>query len=161
MTDFHKLSPADQARFAQALSDAATAIGGKSFFLSLIETVRGAKPAVLISPKCTFEFPHGRAKWNKVIFQDKIDLLSKRAKEETLLPEESDKKHKTALNMLRTLSPVQFEVSGKIRSEYPGFSFGVFDENGAIDPLFETIFLSPVAFAREALRFNPAKGEDV
>lgn len=161
MTDFHKLSPQEQARFSQVLNAAAAAIGGKSFFLSLIETVRGAKPAVLISPKCNCEFPNGRIKWNKVIFQDKIELLSKRAKEESLLPPESDKKYKTVLNMVRTLSPVRFEVSGKIRSEYPGFGFGVLDESGRIDPLFEAIFLSPVAFTREAFRFTPPEVDHV
>ncbi|MGE4294866.1 MAG: hypothetical protein AB7E49_04105 [Campylobacterales bacterium] len=161
MTDFHKLTPADQARFSQVLNDAATAIGGKSFFLSLVETVRGAKPAVIINPKCTFEFPHGRVKWNKVIFQDKIELLAKRAKEESLLPPESDKKYKTVFNMVRTLGPVRFEVTGKIRGEYPGFGFDVLSESGRIDPLFEAIFLSPVAFSREAFRFTPPEAEHV
>lgn len=159
MTDFHKLSPENQIRFSKALNDAAVAIGGKSFLLSLIETIRAAKPPFVISPKCTFEFPHGRVKWNKVIFQDKIDLLSKRAKEPALLPDESDKKYKTALNMVRTLGPVRFEVTGKIRNEYPGFGFGILDESSGVDPLFEAIFLSPVAFAREALRFEAPQGE--
>ena len=53
----------------------ATSIGGKNHFLSLIESIRMARPHPLLAKDASFRFNKGSIKWGKVIFKDKVNLL--------------------------------------------------------------------------------------
>ena len=67
-------------------------------------------------------------------------------------------KRKKILNMVKTLSPIEFAVTPQNPNDGEGFSFGVFDkvEDGCaiINPIFTAIFFCSVEFTKKALKYG-------
>lgn len=135
----------------QQLAECAKAMGGKNFFLQLLEAIREAKPNPIINKSCEFHYSLGKIKWSKPIFRDKLTLLfqlRKLSKNGNIFPKEESKGYKSALNLLRTLNPVIFKINPKNKKDGPGFTLHAFDivdqKSTFINPLFDAVFLSPI-----------------
>lgn len=144
------------------LNQCAEAMGGKNFFLTMLEAIREAKFNLLSDKNCLFPCETGQIKWNKVIFLDKVELLLKIYTENSdgnLLPDEKEKGHKSVTNMLRALKPIEFTVKPKNRKDGEGFSFKMIeiadDGTTRIDPIFEVLFLKKMGQAKSLLNDKP------
>ena len=107
MCDFDALSDEDKRIRHREMLQYAESFGGQNFFLRLIEAIRESKRDPLVAQDSKFDMEIGYIKWNKVIFNDKLQLLQRvrrdEIKRDNLLPPKDDKSYKKVLNLLRTL----------------------------------------------------------
>ncbi len=143
----------------QLLRECAEKVGGKNFFLTLAETIRTTREGIIVGEKKQINYPSGTITWNKNLHADNWRLLIESAKVRTkdgniLLPEE-DKRHKSILNMIRTLKPLTFTVTPKNGEDGEGFSFSaleVIDEKTTlISPLFKALFVMPIEVLKKSM----------
>jgi len=139
-------------------SECAKSIGGKNYFLKLLETIREAKPHPLMSKNSKFYFSHGIVSWSKPIFKEKLVLLQhirNITKDGNIFPKKGTKSQKSIMNLLRMLHPVTFHVDTKNKKDGQGFTFHAFDiineSTTRINPIFEAIFFSRVNHVKKLL----------
>ena len=77
MIDYNSLDDATKERLRKQINDCAQSLGGKNYFLQLLEAIRAEHNHPLITKDLSFRFNHGIVKWKKVIFKDKVQLLIK------------------------------------------------------------------------------------
>lgn len=163
MCDFNILTDEEKKVHHEKLLKCANDFGGKNFFLHLLEAIRETKPHPLTSGSKKFEIDLGTISWNKVIFEDKLQLLLKARKKESeqdnLLPDKEEKSYKKVLNVVRTLKPIVFHVRPSDPKDGSGFFFQPFeriDENKTkLNPLFDAIFFCSVESVKQALNYTP------
>ncbi|MDQ7083610.1 MAG: hypothetical protein Q9M36_01175 [Sulfurovum sp.] len=162
MCDFNTLSHEDKLLHQQKLLACATQFGGKNFFLQLLEAIRETKPHPLTSGTSAFYIELGNITWNKVIFNDKLQVLLKaRVNESTqdnLLPQKNEKNYKKILNVVRTMKPIVFHVKPANPEDGSGFFFQPFDMIDAnktkLNPLFDALFFCSVATIKKVLNYE-------
>jgi hypothetical protein len=159
MCDFNTLDDEQKLLHHQKLMVYADAYGGVNFFLQLLEALRAATAHPLGSRYSDFVFELGNIKWNKVIFNDKIVLLTQARREESkqgnFLPPKGSKNHKKVLNLVRTLSPITFTVKPLDGED---FSFNAFDiindETTKLNPLFDVMFFCSMDTVKKILSYK-------
>jgi len=162
MCDFNNLTDEEKLHYHTLLMTAANNYGGLNFFLQLIEKLRETSPHPLSSRHQDFLFDLGDVRWGKTIFNDKIELIKetriKRAKEESFLPNEDEKKYKKILNLIRTLEPITFSVRPNFRDDGNGFDFKAFEKDEAknikLTPLFEALFFCSTDTVKKILNYK-------
>jgi hypothetical protein len=163
MCDFNALTDEEKLLHHKKLLDSANAFGGKNFFLQLLETIRETKPHPLTAGNSEFEMELGTITWNKVIFNDKLQLLLKarvnEGKQDNLLPSKDEKNFKKVLNVVRTLKPIVFHVKPANKEDGSGFffqAFDILDENKTkLNPLFDALFFCSVDTVKKVLNYEP------
>jgi len=160
----HTDTPNDEANQLQheTLLQCAERFGGKNFFLQLLEAIREVKPHPLIEASKRFDMPLGTITWNKVIFNDKLQLLftarTQEGKRNNFLPP-NEKQYKKILNLVRTLHPIVFEIRPNDPEDGEGFTvhpFDIIDENTTrINPVFDALFFSSVETVKKTLNYTP------
>ena len=97
MCDFNTLTDEQKKLHHEKLLSCANNFGGKNFFLQLLETIRESKQHPLIAGTMSFEIELGSIKWNKAIFNDKLQVLIKarknESKQDNLLPNADEKNY--------------------------------------------------------------------
>lgn len=163
MCDFNTLTDEEKKQHHEKLLQCANNFGGKNFFLNLLEAIRETKPHPLTAGNSEFKIEEGTIKWNKVIFNDKLQVLLKaRVKEseqDNLLPKKEEKSYKKILNVVRTLKPIVFHVKPADPQDGPGFFFQPFDmineEKTKLNPIFDAMFFCSVESVKKALNYEP------
>lgn len=163
MCDFNALTNEEKLLYHKKLLECANNFGGKNFFLQLLEAIREAKPHPLTAANREFIIGLGSIKWNKVIFNDKLQLLLKaRVKESeqgNFLPDPNSKAYKKVLNVVRTLKPIVFHVRPALKEDGPGFFFQPFeiiDETTTkLTPVFDALFFCSVETVKKILNYKP------
>ena len=162
MCDFNALTDEEKVLHHQKLLQCANNFGGKNFFLQLLEAIRETKPHPLAAGNSEFSIELGTIKWNKVIFNDKLQLLIKarvnESKQDNLLPTKDEKNYKKILNVVRTLKPIVFNVKPSDKEEGSGFffqPFDVIDENTTkLNPVFDALFFCSVDTVKKVLNYE-------
>jgi len=163
MCDFNNLTDEEKLHYHTMLLEAAEKFGGKNFFLHLLEAIRESKPHPLTAANCTFTMELGEIKWNKVIFNDKLQLLQKMRTGESergnLLPSEDAKNYKKVLNLVRTLKPIVFHVKPVNKEDGTGFFFQPFEvideKTSRLNPLFDALFFCAIGTVKKILNYEP------
>ncbi len=163
MCDFNNLNDEEKKLYHEQLLQCANNFGGKNFFLHLLEAIRETKPHPLIAANSQFDMELGTITWNKVIFNDKLQLLLKarvnESKQDNLLPGKEEKSFKKILNLVRALKPIVFHVHPANKEDGQGFYFQTFDvinaEKTKLDPLFDAVFFCSVDAVKKALNYEP------
>jgi len=163
MCDFNTLSNEEKLHYHTLLNDTAKKFGGKNFFLHLLEAIRTENPHPLTNKNREFSFELGSVKWNKVIFNDKLQLLQKvrinESKQNNLLPSKEEKHYKKVLNLVRTLKPIVFHVKPAHKEDGPGFFFQPFEridkETTKLNPLFDVLFFCAIGTVKKILNYEP------
>jgi len=163
MCDFNLLSDEEKQLHHETLLACANNFGGKNFFLHLLEAIRETKPHPLTAGNMAFDIELGSISWNKVIFNDKLQLLLKahknESKQDNFLPNKEEKNYKKILNVVRTLKPIVFHVKPANPEDGAGFffqSFDVIDENKTkLNPLFDALFFCSVDTVKKLLNYEP------
>lgn len=162
MCDFNSLSDEEKQLHHETLLECATNFGGKNFFFHLLEAIRETKPHPLTSRNMAFDIELGSITWNKVIFNDKLQLLlkarKKESKQDNLLPEKDEKNYKKILNVVRTLKPIVFRVTPANPKDGKRFffqAFDIIDENKTkLNPLFDALFFCSVDTVKKLLNYE-------
>ena len=163
MCDFNALTDEEKLLHHQKLLQCANAFGGKNFFLQLLEAIRETKSHPLVAGNSEFNIELGTIKWNKVIFNDKLQLLIKarvnEGKQDNLLPAKEEKNYKKVLNVVRTLKPIVFHVKPANEEDGSGFffqAFDIIDENTTkLNPVFDALFFCSVDTVKKVLNYEP------
>lgn len=143
----------------EILNTSSASIGGKNFFLTLAETIRTTREGIIVSEKKQINYPTGVMTWNKTLHADNWRLLIEaakvRTKDDNILLPSDDKRHKSILNMIRTLKPLTFSVKPSNPEDGEGFEFHpleIIDEKTTrITPLFKALFVMPVELLKKRL----------
>lgn len=141
------------------LKEYTQAVGGKNFFLGLAETIRTTREGIFVSENKRMNYPNGTMVWNKTLHADNWRLLLESAKVRTkdgnILINSEDKRHKSILNMIRTLKPLVFTVTPKNSEDGTGFSFHaleIVDEKTTyVTPIFKAMFTIPLEVLRKQI----------
>ncbi|MBT3299662.1 MAG: hypothetical protein HN657_02340 [Candidatus Marinimicrobia bacterium] len=164
MNNFNPLDLYPQEELQKDLLRCAKSIGGKNYFLQLLEALRNEQTPALVAKNSTFRFPLGTVKWTKPIFREKFTLLKQlrlEHKDGNIFPKKGIKKHKSIMNLLRALKPIAFIVQPKNKKDGEGFTFHPFDivdeKTTLINPLFEVLFFSPVYQIKKILNKKPSR----
>ena len=163
MCDFNTLTDEEKILYHEKLLQCANNFGGKNFFLQLLEAIRETKPHPLIAGNSEFRIELGTIKWNKVIFNDKLQLLLKarvnESKQDNFLPNPEEKNYKKILNIVRTLKPIVFQVKPVIKEDGAGFLFQPFDiideSKVKLNPIFDAVFFCSVDTVKKILNYEP------
>jgi len=163
MCDFNTLNNEDKKIQHEQILQYAESFGGKNFFLHLLEAIRETKPHPLTAGNSEFNMELGSIKWNKVIFNDKLQLLQKarvnETKQNNLLPATDEKSYKKILNLVRTLKPIVFHVKPANKEDGTGFFFQAFDiidkDTTKLNPIFDALFFCSVESVKKALNYKP------
>lgn len=163
MCDFNTLTDEEKKLHHEKLLQCANNFGGKNFFLQLLEAIRETKPHPLTAGSTQFNIELGTIKWNKVIFNDKLQLLLKarvnESEQDNFLPKPDEKNYKKILNVVRTLKPIVFHVKPTDKEDGPGFFFQPFDivdENKTkLNPVFDALFFCSVETVKKTLNYEP------
>jgi len=169
MCNFNKQSDDAKVLIHLFMLKSAEALGGVNFLLKLIESMKEKKPNPLMQKNMYIKSDEADIEWNKVVFKDKFDILeeiirSHKSSEEpnfNILENESTKKAKKILNMVKTLAPIEFTVNPANSSEFGGFNFKIFDKVEtdfvSINPIFIAMFFCSTEFTKKALKYTPNK----
>jgi len=164
MCNFNKQTEDTKALIHLFMTKAAENVGGTNFLLELMEAMKSKKPHALSEKNSQVASNHTIIKWNKVVFQDKVDLIraildNHRSSENpdfNILSEPNAKKRKNILNMVRTLTPLEFVVTPQSHLDGGGFNFKVFDavsdDEVKLNPIFITMFFCSTEFTKKALK---------
>ena len=166
MCNFNKQNQDTKALIHLFMKKAAQNIGGVNFLLALLEAMKTKKTHPLMYKECKISSNNTIISWNKTVFKDKVDileeiLLSHKSSEEpdfNILNNDSQKKKKKILNMVRALTPIEFIVTPQNQNDGGGFSFKVFDtikdDYVTINPIFIAMFFCSVEFTKKALKYE-------
>ncbi len=162
MFDFNSLPDEQKAYYHDKLHEYAERIGGVNFLLLLIEAIKEASPHPLTATHRELSLSSVKLKWNKVIFNDKLQLLIKThengGKGGNLLPKKETKGFKKVLNLLRMMKPIIFTVMPAHREDGEGFIFQPFEiiseSNTKLNFIFEILFFSSMGSVKEILNYK-------
>jgi len=159
--NFNDLSNEEKEQLHVELTNNANSVGGKNFFLKMIEDIREEKPKALLNKSATFHYAQGKITWKKSIFKDTLtclyDAMRREEKAGDMLNGINPKEYKAAMNMMRALKPVKVEVLPK-PEECEGFSMEILDasqeKKTKISLMFKIIFFYNVDFAKQLLDYK-------
>lgn len=166
MCNFSKQNVDTKALIHLLMKKCADAVGGANFLLGLIEAMKEKKPNALIINTCKVDSKELKISWNKIVFKDKFDILedvirSHKSSEDqdfNILQNDSLKKKKKILNMVKTLAPIEFTVIAKDAENGAGFNFKIFetieDDSVTINPVFAAMFFCSAEYMKKALRYE-------
>ena len=157
MIDYNSLDDVTKEDLRKQINDCAQSLGGKNYFLQLLEAIRGEHHHPLMAKDLSFRFKHGTVKWKKVIFKDKVQLLIKLLKNSeingNLMPKKGDKNYKTIMNLLRTLGPMKFKIQPKNSNDGDGYILHPLDRidesTSQINFMFEVVFFIPLYIVKK------------
>lgn len=142
-----------RAAIAARLNECAEALGGLGRLLSLVETVRGAKPSPLQNKTASFHYEYGKVSWDKVLFADKVETLAKLIQKHDTMDNLLQTASKKEQNTVRTLFPVTFTIAPKEGDAYTFKAIDAPDEKTArINPVFELLFFGSTGLIKKAIK---------
>jgi len=165
MCNFDKQTADTKTLIHLFMTKSAQALGGVNFLLNLIEEMKTNKPNALLAKNKYIKSTEATIEWQKVVFKDKFDILeevirSHKSNEEpnfNILENESDKKAKKILNMVKTLAPIEFTITVNGLHENQGFNFKIFDKVEkdfvSVNPIFVAMFFCSTEFTKKALKY--------
>jgi hypothetical protein len=159
---FIDMSSEEQLKLHNEILALANSVGGKNFFLSLLEDIKGTRPRPLLNSSNKFNYSNGTMIWNKTIFKDKLMLLLDYIKVEdrngSMLSGIDPKEYKKVMNMIRTLSPITIEVKPTNSEDGDGFSFPIMDtsvpKDTKVSLIFKILFLYNVEYTKKILNYE-------
>lgn len=166
MCNFNKQNEETKALVHLLMKKSAEVIGGTNFLLGLIEAMKLKRPNPLMYKECQISSNNTIIKWNKVVFKDKVTVLedilhSRKSSDDSdfnILANQSDKKKKIIMNVVRTLVPIEFVVTPQNPNDGGGFNFKVFetikDDYVKLNPIFIALFFCSTDFTKRALKYN-------
>ena len=161
MPHFNKLTEENKQELHNNLTSLVEKFGGVNFFLNFLEDIRATKPHPLISAYKDFKSEFADVYWDKVIFKDKLELLQKlrvsESERDNLLPEPNEKGHKKALNLVKTLRPIVFEIEIEGRDDIEKIEpfVVISDTKTKLNPLFDAIFFLSLDSVKRILNYKP------
>lgn len=160
--DFNKLDEQTKQQLHEEILSNANSIGGKNFFLQMIEDIKEEKPTPLINKSGSFHFSKGKISLSKSMFKEThgllFDAIRREEKTGDMLNGVNPKEYKLVMNMMRTLATVTISVMPKADIDGTGFNFSVLDtseeKKTKVTFMFKCIFFYSIDEAKKALNYE-------
>jgi hypothetical protein len=166
MCNFNKQNEETRAMIHLFMKKASENVGGTNFLLALMEAMKVQRPNALVYKGCKISSDKTTIEWNKIVFKDKFEILeaillshkSSETPDFNILKNDNVKQRKKILNMVRTLTPLEFIVTSNDSADGAGFNFKVFetieDDYVKINPIFVAMFFCSTEFTKKALKYT-------
>jgi hypothetical protein len=155
---FNNLSHEEKLEVQKNLNDCMEKIGGKNYFIGMIENIKDSKQHPLLNKTGKLHFENGTITWGKEIYKDKVTTLKNMLisnKDDNILETSNSKMKKEILNMIKTLSKLEFIIH--IKKEIV-FSFEPFeiisDDNIRLNHFFQIIFFDSLNNTKRILTYQ-------
>lgn len=161
--NFNKLDDATKLQLHKEITSFADVLGGKNFFLGMIEEIRAEKPNPLLNKTATFHTKKAKVTLSKSMFKETFtqlfDAIRREEKNGDMLDGIKPKEYKSMMNMMRTLAKVTITVVPKDDEHSEGFTFDILDttveKKTKVTFAFKAIFFYHLDVAKKALNYKP------
>lgn len=159
--DFNKLDNNLKEKLHNEFSTYVEVLGGKNFFLKMIEEIRAEKPNPILNKSGTFHTSKAKITLSKSMFKETFTLLfdAIRREEKTgdMLDGIDPKNYKATMNMMRTLKSVTVTIQSKDEDK-KSFSFPILDiseeKKTKVTFVFKAIFFYHLNEAKKAISYE-------
>ncbi|XPV69220.1 MAG: hypothetical protein ACNI25_01290 [Halarcobacter sp.] len=160
--NFNKLDVEQKQQLHEEITNYANSVGGKNFFLKMIEEIREQKPNPILNKSGIFHTTRLKISLNKTIFKDTFSTLFDAIRREErvgdMLNSVDTKEYKNCMNMMKTLKSTIITVQTKNEEDGEGFSFPILDtsveKNTKVTFIYKVIFFYHLDEAKKALNYN-------
>ncbi|WP_072682123.1 hypothetical protein [Arcobacter sp. LA11] len=159
--DFNKLDNNLKEEIHFEILAFANAMGGKNFFLKMIEEIRAEKPNPLLNKTGTFHTSKAKITLSKSMYKDTFSVLFDAIRREDrsgdMLNGIAPKEYKATMNMMRALAKVT--ITAESKEETGGtYDFTILDtseeKKTKVTFVFKAIFFYHLDEAKKALAFK-------
>jgi len=159
--DFNKLEESLKKEISFEISAFANAMGGKNFFLKMIEEIRAEKPNPLLNKTGVFHTSKAKITLSKSMYKDTFSILFDAIRREDrsgdMLNGIAPKEYKSTMNMMRALAKVIITVESK--EETGGtYEFSILDtseeKKTKVTFAFKAVFFYHLDEAKKALAYE-------
>jgi len=145
---FNNLSHDKKLEIQKLVINCMDTLGGRNYFLGMIEDIKDAKQHPLLNKTSKFHFKHGTISWGKEIYKDKVMAIKNmliKFSDDNILTIKDDKLQKDIKNSIRTLGKLTYTINIKDGNDYTFSSFNTISEdNVEIDTMFQIIFFDSI-----------------
>ncbi|MCP4970605.1 MAG: hypothetical protein GY932_08440 [Arcobacter sp.] len=160
--DFNKLDINTKENLHLEITSFANSVGGKNFFLKMIEEIRDIKPNPLLNKSGSFHTSRIKVTLTKSMFKDTFNTLFESIRREDksgdMLNGIAPKEYKATMNMMRALAKVDLNVAPKKEEDGTGFHLSILDtseeKKTKVTFIFKVIFFYHLDEAKKALSYK-------
>lgn len=158
--DFNKLDKSIKEELNKEFTSYAEILGGKNFFLKVLEEIREQKPNPMLNKTGSFHTSKAKITLSKSMFKETFSLLFDAIRREErhgdMLDGINPKEYKATMNMMRTLKSVTITIDSKEKEE--SFSFPILDiseeKKTKVTFTFKAFFFYHLDEAKKALNYT-------
>lgn len=155
---FNNLTSDEKLQLQQKLFQLMEILGGKNYFLKMLEEIREASQHPLLNKTGKYHFSQGTITWKKQIFKEKIQFLKNifvEYHDNNLLEIPNKKLQKEVINTINTLGKLTFEIATKENQHYSFQPFITLSETCIeIEPIFQILFFDSVVSTKKILDYK-------
>ncbi|MEA3513051.1 MAG: hypothetical protein U9R37_05565 [Campylobacterota bacterium] len=155
---FNNLSADEQINIQKIVLDCMEILGGRNYFLGMIEDIKESKQHPLLNKTGKCHFKHGTITWGKEIYKDKVEALKSlliNHQEENILTVKNEKLNKDVKNTIKTLGKLNFLIEIKDGNSFTFNPFKTINETDVeLNPLFQIIFFDSLNNTKRILDYK-------
>ncbi len=155
---FNNLSHEEKLEIQKIVINCMNTLGGRNYFLGMIEAVKESKQHPLLNKTGKFHFPHGTIFWGKEIYKDKVVTLKNMLisnENDNILDCENLKIKKSISNVIKTLGKLEFVISIDNEEKFKFKPFNTKNDNDVeLDPFFQIIFFDSLNNTKRILTYK-------
>ena len=155
---FNNLSHEEKLKIREIVSNCMDIIGGRNYFLGMIEDIKESKQHPLTNKTGKYHFKNGTITWEKQIFKEKISALKNMLivhEDDNILTVSNEKLNKDIKNSVKTLGKLEFTIQIKDGNKFKFKPFNTIDHNNVeLDPLFQIIFFDSLNNTKKILQYS-------
>lgn len=155
---FNNLSHDEKLDVQKLVIDCMDTLGGRNYFLGMIEDVRDGKQHPLLNKTSKFHFKHGTITWGKEIYKDKVMAIKNmliKYPDNNLLAIQDDKLQRDITNCIKTLGKLTYTINIKDGNDYTFKSFNTINkDNVELDTMFQIIFFDSINNTKKILDYK-------
>lgn len=160
--NFNNLTTEAKESLHKEIVSNAMSVGGKNFFIQMIENLRAYKRNPLLGSSQVFQSERVKISWSKAIYEKNLKALLNAIKREDrdgdMIEGLEGREYKETMNMMRTFKPIEFKIEPKSSEDREGFKLSILDTSESrktkISLMFKVIFVYNIEFAKKALSYS-------
>jgi len=160
--DFNKLDTTTKEKLHWEIREYANSIGGKNFFLKMIEDIRAEKPNPILNKSGAFHTSRVKVTLSKAMYKESFatlfEAIRREEKKGDMLDGIAPKEYKSTMNMMRALGNVTISIDSKKEEDGEGFQFSILDKTEEkktkVTFIFKAIFFYHLDEAKKALNYK-------
>ncbi len=155
---FNNLSNEEKLEVQKKLIACMDVIGGKNYFIGMIEDIKSSKVHPLLNKTGKYHFGNGTITWGKEIYKDKVLAIKNMLivnDDDNILKTDDMKIKKSLVNTIKTLGKLEFIVHVNKEEVFRFKPFNTIDENNVeLNHFFQIIFFDSLNNTKRILTYK-------